>query len=126
MYLVVFLKVRALTNKTAASVVAAFESIYPSNSPPPHVRKIRTDLGLKFRSGKVNNIFLKRGIRHKLATPPLKAGYAECCIQSPKQLIYKYLYHSNSYRYINVPDKLVENYNGRPHRSLGNVSKVGS
>ena len=115
-----FVKVRPLFNKSAASVVEALESIYPAGSPGIH--KIRTDLGLVFWNARVEKFFKRRGIRHVLATPPIKAGYAERCIQSLKQLIYKYLYHNHSFRYIDVLNQLVENYNNRPHRSLGKLS----
>ena len=115
-----FLNVRTLPNKTAASVVAAFESIYPPDS--PKVSRIRTDLGLEFQNKKVEEFFQKTGIRHVYATPPIKAGYAERCVQSLKQLIYKYLYHNNTFRFYDVLDKLVQNYNGRIHSSLGNLS----
>ena len=114
-----FVKIRPLRDKTSASVVSALESVY-SLGPVP--RKIRTDLGLEFKNSKVKEFFQTKGIRHVYASPPIKAGYAERCIQTLKQLIYKYLYHSNSFRYIDVLDKIVENYNSRPHRSLGKLA----
>lgn len=114
-----FAKVRILRDKTAESVVSAFKSLYGSGPLP---RKIRTDLGTEFRNSKLNNFFKERGIRHVYATPPIKAGYAERCIQSLKQLIYRYLYSSHSFSYAEALDTLVDNYNGRPHRSLGKLA----
>ena len=114
------LRVHPMLDKSASSVLEALKSIYPAGS--PQIQKIRTDLGLEFRNGKVKEFLKTRGIRHVFASPPIKAGYAERCIQSLKQLIYRYLYHSQSFRYIEVLDDLVENYNKRPHRSLGKLS----
>lgn len=114
-----FVKVRALKNKTAASVLSALESIYGSGSVP---RKVRTDRGLEFKNKQVKDFFEKKGIRHFYAAPPIKAGYAERCIQSIKHLVYLYLFHNNSFRYIDVLDQLIANYNSRAHRSLGNLA----
>lgn len=114
-----FVKVWPLRDKTAGSVVSAFASIYGTGHLPG---KVRTDFGAEFRNGKLKEFFEKKGIRHVYASPPVKAGYAERCIQSLKQLIYKYLYHSASFRYIDVLDKIVDNYNSRPHRSLGKLA----
>ena len=114
-----FVKVRPLRDKTAGSVVSAFESLY-AHGPLP--RKVRTDLGAELRNSKLEHFFEKNGIRHIYASPPIKAGYAKRCIQSLKQLIYRYLYQSNSFRYIEALDKIVDSYNSRPHRSLGKLA----
>ena len=89
------LRVHPMLDKSASSVLEALKSIYPAGS--PQIQKIRTDLGLEFRNGKVKEFLKTRGIRHVFASPPIKAGYAERCIQSLKQLIYRYLYHSRSW-----------------------------
>ena len=111
-----FAKVLPLKDKTAVSVLSAFESVYGSS---PFPRKLRTDLGLEFKNKKVTDFLQKKGIKHCYASPPIKAGYAERFIQTLKQLIFRYLHHNSSFRYIDVLDRIVDNYNRRPHRSLG-------
>ena len=114
-----FVKVRKLKSKTAISVLSALESIYGSDPVP---NRIRSDLGLEFRNSRVKAFFEKRNIRHFFASPPIKAGYAERCIQTIKQLIYRYLFHNNTFRYVDVLDEIIAGYNNRLHRSLGNLS----
>ena len=113
-----FLKVRQLKSKSALNVLSALESIYGTGPVP---KKIRSDSGVEFKNWRVKAFFEKKNIRHLFAAPPIKAGYAERCIQSLKNLVYRYLFHNNTFKYIDVLDKLVSNYNSRPHRSLGNL-----
>ena len=114
-----FLKVRGITSKSALNVLNALESIY-ENGPVP--KKIRSDRGVEFKNWRVKKFFEEKNIRHFFAAPPVKSGYAERCIQTLKNLVYRYLFHNNTYKYIDVLDKLVANYNSRPHRSLGNLA----
>ncbi|MEW8546107.1 MAG: DDE-type integrase/transposase/recombinase [Candidatus Thiodiazotropha sp.] len=114
-----FVKVRALKNKSALSVLDALKSVYGSGPVP---RKIRSDRGAEVKNRLVAKYFEKKGIRHVFASAPIKAGYAERCIQSLKQLVYRYLFHNNTFRYVDVLDQIVANYNSRPHRSLGNLA----
>lgn len=114
-----FAKVVPLRDKTATSVLSALQGIY-GTGPVPH--KIRSDRGLEFKNSKVSEFFKSKGIKHYFASPPIKAGYAERLIESLKQLVYKYLYHEHTYSYIDVLDKLIDNYNSRPHRGLGNLA----
>lgn len=114
-----FVKVRALKNKSAVSVLDALENIYQTGPVP---RKIRSDRGLEFRNSALASFFSKKGIRHVYASPPIKAGYAERCIQTLKQLVYRYLFHNNTFKYVDVLDQLVSSYNSRAHRSLGKTA----
>ena len=114
-----YAKVRPVRQKTASAVLEALESIFSTG---PRVRMVRSDLGLEFKNSKVANFFERKGIRHHFATPPIKAGYAERFIQTLKQLIYRYLYHVNSFNYVTALEQLVENYNSRSHKSLGGLA----
>ena len=98
------------------SVLDALENIYQTGPVP---RKIRSDRGLEFRNSALASFFSKKGIRHVYASPPIKAGYAERCIQTLKQPVYPYLFHNNTFTYVDVLDQLVSSYSSRAHRSLG-------
>ena len=51
-----------------------------------------------------------------------KANYAERVIRTLKTLLYRYFYKKQCYRYGDVLQDLVDNYNKRPHSSLQDLS----
>ena len=79
---------------------------------------MRSDQGLEF-VGKTTQRFLKKmGIEHFATVSDTKACFAERVIRSLKRLMYRYFQHHQTYRYLEVLQDLVHNYNHRPHSSL--------
>ena len=65
--------------------------------------------------------FLKKeGIYAYTTKNETKANFAERVIRTLKGLMYRYFLHKQTYRYIDVLQELVYNYNHRPHGSLLN------
>ena len=81
-----------------------------------------TDRGLEFNNGPVRELLRRRGIQQQFKSGTSKASFAERANKSIQTLIYKYLTHNQTFRYIDKLDSIVSSYNHRPHRSLSNVS----
>lgn len=114
-----FAFVRPLKNKSAESVLKALESIFKGDNLP---RRIRSDRGKEFQNALARKFFESKGIKHYFASSPLKCQIVERLNQSLKQLIYRYLFDRNSYKYLDALGDIVEGYNRRPHRSLLGLS----
>ena len=83
-------------------------------------KSARSDKGSEFVNRWVNKFMKGLDINHFTSQNETKANYAERVIRSLKNLMYRYMFHNQTHRYINVLQDLVRNYNSRPHRSLGN------
>lgn len=116
-----FALVRPLKNKTAASVESALECIFKGDHV---VRRVRSDRGAEFTNARIKQLFDKKGIKHFYASAPLKCQIVERLNQTLKQLIYRYLYEHNTYKYLDVLEEIVYGYNSRPHRSLFGLSPI--
>ena len=111
-----YLWVRPMANKTNQSVQKAMSSVFSIEGRKP--QKMRSDQGLEF-VGKATQKFLKNnGIEHFTTVSDTKACFAERVIRSLKRLMYRYFYNKQTYRYLEVLQDLVHNYNNRPHSSL--------
>lgn len=84
--------------------------------------KFASDSGLEFRNALVRDLFREHGIEQQFKSGTSKASYAERANKSIQVLIYKYLTHNQTFRYVDKLDSIVRTYNHRPHRSLDNVS----
>lgn len=114
-----FAFVRPLKNKSAESVLKALESIFKGDNIP---RRVRTDHGKEFQNQLARKFFENKGIKHFFASSPLKCQIVERLNQTLKQLIYRFLFEQNSYKYLDSLADIVEGYNRRPHRSLLGLS----
>lgn len=115
-----FAVVRPLKNKTAVSVEKALESIFTGDH--DQVMRVRSDLGSEFKNSVVKQFFENKGIKQYFSTNVLKCQIVERFNQTLKQLIFRYLFEKNSYRYLDALGDIVEAYNKRPHRSLLGLS----
>ena len=111
--------VTPLKDKKADTVLGALK---PMLSGENKCRIVRSDFGAEFKNAKLKAFLDSNNIKQFFAHPPLKAQIVECFNQSLKQLIYRYLHHTNKYRYIDQLDAIITSYNHRPHRSLGTLS----
>ena len=111
--------VEPLKNKRAESVLKALEGIFTADK---HIKRVRSDRGTEFKNFAVKQFFASRGIKQYFAHNPLKCQIVERLNQTIKQLIYRYLFQNNTYKYFDVLDKIVLSYNLRSHKSLHGLS----
>ena len=108
-----------MKEKSAKWTSDAFMSIFKNFDEFP--KNLITDGGLEFFNSLVRQVFDTFGINHfKLQTKtPWKASIAERAIQTIKSRLEKYFAKTHSTKWIDVIDKMIENYNNTPHRSIG-------
>lgn len=109
--------VKPLRSKSSKSMLAAFRDLFEKDH-TPIPESLRSDKGLEFQNAQVRAYLESLGIKQFTATNQVKSNIAERVIGTLKQLIYRYLYQTSTYRYLDQLDNLVSNYNERPHRSL--------
>jgi hypothetical protein len=110
-----YLWLKPLTDKSHISVVNALNEILSEGRVP---KKIRSDKGKEFLNRWANKFFRDKGIYHFTTQNETKANYAERVIRTMKNLVYRYIMHKQNYKYVDVLQSLVNNYNQRPHTSL--------
>lgn len=99
--------------ETLASLRKIFEDIMP---PPPET--VVFDEGREFKNHLVSSYLSSMGIQNWDAfTSDHKAAIAERFNLTIQTLIYQYLEHNNTKRYIDQLDRLVMSYNSRIHRT---------
>lgn len=115
-----YLIVRPLKDKKSDTVAAALESIFTKGDRRP--KTIRFDQGGEFKSNVKK--YLKTEKIHVFYThnSQIKSNYAERVIKNLKARIYSYFMENQTYKYIDVLQKLVHSYNNTPHESLGGAT----
>ena len=121
--------VRCLPNKSAPSMIEAFESIF--NEIPPYnyglgrpgvpriPLRIQTDKGLEFRAKTVQQVFNKYNIKHfSSENDEIKAQVVERFNLTLKRRLYRYMSSNQRYRYIEALPKIVYAYNHTEHRTI--------
>ena len=104
---------RPLKQKTGAEMVAALESIFEEHNFYPST--FITDRGKEFYNDQVKALCKPLFITHASPSTEIKAAMAERAIRTLKERLYRYFTHTNSYRWLEIIPKLVENYNKTPH-----------
>ena len=115
-----FLWLIPVPTKHHTHMVQAFKNLFKSTKRRP--KKLRTDKGTEFTNRAVRKLLESEGIYAYTTKNETKANYAERVIRTMKGLLYRYFLHRQTYQYIDVIEKLVQNYNSRPHRSLKGLS----
>ena len=108
-----------LKRKDQTSTAEALESIFRNFDKFPI--NFVTDDGKEFFNQKVQLVFRTYGINH-YSTPTktkMKASLAERAIRTIKSRLQKVFTLKKRSRWIDLLDKIVENYNKTPHRSIG-------
>ncbi|KAK3088302.1 hypothetical protein FSP39_017275 [Pinctada imbricata] len=108
-----------LQSKQHGPVIEALNKVISSGRQP---KEIRTDKGSEFKNKWLAEFFKTHGIHHYVTQNETKANYAERVIRTIKVLFYRYFTHNRTYRYKDVLQDIVRNYNRRPHRSLNGLS----
>ena len=115
------LRLEPMKNKTADASVAAFKAIFERDNALP--KQVSFDKGTEFLNKKLKQYCTALGI-HLFALPDdiKKAALAERAILTLKLMLYRYLTHNNTHRYIDVLQALSENYNATPHSGIANLA----
>ncbi|KAK7099679.1 hypothetical protein V1264_017897 [Littorina saxatilis] len=105
-----------LKDKTGASLVTAFKSIFVRGRQP---LRLQTDKGSEFKN-KVFQDFLDKTKVHFFVTEndDIKASMAERFNRTLKDKLWRYFTRTSSVRYVEVLAKLVRGYNHSYHRSI--------
>ena len=111
-----FLWVRPMKNKSASSLVQAFDSILSEKRKP---EKLRTDKGTEFVNKSFQQYLKKQGIQFYIAKNEPKAAVVERVNCTLKSKLYRYLTGVNSLWYVDVLQDIVDSYNNMYHRSIG-------
>ena len=85
---------------------------------PEIPESIISDRGTEYYNAKMNHLFDRYGINHYSIRGPHKAAVAERFIRTIKGRIEKYFYASKIFRWLNILDAFIENYNNTYHRSI--------
>ena len=103
-------------NKTARSLLEAFDSILCEGRKP---EKLRTDKGTEFVNESLQQYLKKKDIQFYTANNEPKASVVERVNRTLKSKLYRYFTAVNSLSYIDVLQDLVDSYNNTYHRSIG-------
>lgn len=104
-----------LKDKKHDSIIKGLDEVLKQGRKPTH---IRTDKGSEFKNKWVKNYFKKKRINYFVTHNETKANYAERVIRTLKTMMYRYFMYKQTYKYKNVIQDLVANYNNSSHRSL--------
>eukprot|EP00732_Lithocolla_globosa_P001254 Lithocolla_globosa_v1_NODE_591_length_3661_cov_41.346644.p1 type:complete len:354 gc:universal NODE_591_length_3661_cov_41.346644:876-1937(+) len=104
-----------LKTKTGPEVRAALDKIFASGRIP---KIIQSDDGKEFYNSRVQELFKKHNITHFSTNNETKASIVERFNRTLKGRMYKYFDVTQSFRYIDVLDDLLEGYNNSYHRSI--------
>lgn len=110
-----FIWAKALKDKSAREVTEAFSEILSKTKP----KNLQTDQGKEFFNKNFQALMKKHGINHYHTYSIKKAAIAERAIRTLKERLFKYFSLNGSYRWIDVLDDFVGEYNKTKHRTIG-------
>lgn len=106
-----------LKGKSAQFVVPALTNILDQMFPRPHFCQF--DRGTEFLNGAVQQLFRDRKIQYYWTmNNEIKASIVERFIRTVKSKLYKFFTHKNTYRWVDVLQSVIENYNNSYHTSI--------
>jgi transposase InsO family protein len=110
-----YARVEPLKNKSGASLTAAFARMLESHQ----CKLLQTDKGTEFLNSSFQQLLKDRNIRHYTSeNDDIKASVVERFNRTLKGVMWRYLSHTSSGRYIDVLQQLVTSYNNTYHRSI--------
>ena len=108
--------VRPLLDKKAQSMVKAFQSVFNEGN---ICTLIHVDEGKEYKNRWVRQLFEKYKVKMYSTFTKRKSSVAERMIRTLKTRLFKYMYHNQTFRYINDLENIVESYNNTIHRTTG-------
>jgi len=105
-----------LKDKTANSITAALKSIFQNRKPI----SIQSDNGTEFVNATLQQYLKRQSVGfHTTHNPNIKGDFVECFQRSLKSRMYKFFTKNNTYRYLDVINKLVIGYNSSVQSTIG-------
>lgn len=104
-----------IKNKKPETIVNAFKTIFEISKP----KNLQTDRGSEFYNSLTREFFKRQNINHYSTHSQTKASVVERFNRTLKNKLYRIFTYRNSYKYIDVLDKVLESYNNSIHRSIG-------
>ena len=113
-----FAFVAPLKDKTDTATVAALEQIITEGKLQPS--SIQSDNGSEFINYRMKQLLTSLNINQIVSSPyhPQSNGVVERFNRTMKNIIFKFMVHYNSQRYVDALDDLVANYNSRLHSTI--------
>ena len=104
-----------LKDKTGASLIQAFETIFQERQP----MFLQTDKGTEFTNRAFQNFLKQQGVEFFVTqNEDIKAAIAERFNRTLKEKMWRYFTRKNTSRYVDVLPSLVKSYNRSYHRSI--------
>lgn len=107
---------RALKNKSAAEVTRAMESIL--NSLGHHIHNIHVDNGKEFYNSAMRRMLDEKRINLYSTYSIMKSSIVERFNRTLKNKMWKHFSFRGSYKWINILQKLIDEYNNSKHRTI--------
>ena len=104
-----------LKSKTGIVVAEAFKKLFKTHTPS----KIWADDGREFYNKDVKALLLKHNIHLYSTYNKEKSTVVERWNRTIKTRMWKYFTANGTYKYIDILDKLIDQYNNTRHRSIG-------
>ena len=110
-----FAWVEPIRNKTSKSVATAFERIL-ARCKGQHPMLFQTDKGKEFLGKEMQQVLKNNSINYRVVrNPDIKAAVIERFNRTLKGRLWRYFTHTNTYRYIDILQKIVDAYNNSWH-----------
>src|SRR5207247_7105550 len=110
-----YAQVEPLKNKTGSTLMAAFTKMIETQ----RCKLLQTDKGTEFLNASFQKLLKDNNIRHYTSeNDDIKAAVVERFNRTLKNIMWRYLTHTSSGRYIDVLPQLVSSYNNTYHRSI--------
>jgi len=104
-----------IKNKSATSVTNAFKSILNQGRKPTN---LQSDRGLEFYNNHFKNLMKEYNINHYSTYSNLKASVCERFNRTLKEKMWKQFTINGNYKWLDILQELVNNYNNTKHRTI--------
>jgi transposase InsO family protein len=105
-----------LKGKTGSSITSALKSLFENRKPIT----IQSDKGTEFVNATVQQYLKRQGVSfHKTHNPDINGAVIERFNKSLKTRMFKYFTKNNTYRYLDVINKLLTGYSNSVHSTIG-------
>ena len=110
--------VEIIRDKSGPQMTLAWQRLL-KRALPRHPRRLQTDKGTEFYNASVRALFKKQDIHHFSTSGDAKASVVERFNRTLKGRMYRYFTAANTFKYVDVVQALVDEYNASFHRSIG-------
>lgn len=108
--------VSPLKNKTADEISKTFREILVKTQRSP--KHLQTDMGKEFYNSKFKQLMQNYNINHYSSFSSLKASIVERLNRTIKQRMWKIFSYRGSFKWIDIIQKIVDEYNRSKHRTI--------